>query len=355
MMKMGGDEGLSDSEQVDQSKNAYVNGDAISRIPPVPPNQCDNASIGSIEEFDASLPETVTLLRGANGSKLYLIGTAHFSRESQDDVSKVIQTVNPHIVVVELCQSRANILKMDEKTIEEEAKNLSFEKMMNIIKEEGTLQGLMSIILLNVSAQLTKDLGMAPGGEFRRAFIECQKMKTRNPLFHFGDRPIQVTLRRALDVLSWWQRIRLSFSLVFQKPKISREDVEKCKQGDLLESLLKDMGNEFPELGKVFIEERDTYLTYSLQMASNFMFQGPQNEIEPTVAVGIVGIGHMPGIKALWGKVEEHQIPPIMALRDKSKSRGIVRKVIIGSILTYVAIKIVRRFPPNPRIFGFKL
>lgn len=46
------------------------------------------------------------------------------------------------------------------------------EKMRTIIKENGTLQGLMNILLLNLSAQLTRDLGMAPGGEFRRAFSE---------------------------------------------------------------------------------------------------------------------------------------------------------------------------------------
>ncbi|CAA9996230.1 unnamed protein product, partial [Nesidiocoris tenuis] len=48
------------------------------------------------------------------------------------------------------------------------------------------------------------------------------------------------------------------------------EEVEKCKQKDVLESLFKDMETNFPELGKVFIEERDTYLTYSLQSACNF-------------------------------------------------------------------------------------
>lgn len=302
----------------------------------------DNIKIDSIENFDANLPETVTLLRGPNNSKLYLIGTAHFSYESQDDVSRVIRTVNPHIVVVELCKSRANILKMDEKTIEEEARNLSLEKMRTIIKENGTLQGLMNILLLNLSAQLTRDLGMAPGGEFRRAFSEVKK--SRGCLFQFGDRPIQVTLKRALSVLSWWQRIRLTLSLVFQKPKVSREDVEKFKQSDLLESMLKDMANEYPELGKVFIEERDTYLTYSLQMATQCTFENIDRVLEPTVAVGVVGIGHTPGIKAMWGKVKEEDIHPIMAVNESNK-RGLFKKTVLGLALIYLGFKVSKRLP----------
>lgn len=43
------------------------------------------------EAFDNNLPETVTLLRTPSGVKVYLVGTAHFSRESQDDVAKVGQ------------------------------------------------------------------------------------------------------------------------------------------------------------------------------------------------------------------------------------------------------------------------
>ena len=39
-----------------------------------------------------------------SGARVYLVGTAHFSRESCDDVSLVIQAVQPDIVMVELCK-----------------------------------------------------------------------------------------------------------------------------------------------------------------------------------------------------------------------------------------------------------
>lgn len=42
-----------------------------------------------VENFDDNLPKTVSLLTSREGAKVYLIGTAHFSLESMDDVSKV--------------------------------------------------------------------------------------------------------------------------------------------------------------------------------------------------------------------------------------------------------------------------
>lgn len=112
----------------------------------------------SIEEFDKHLPQTVTLLTTPFGSRVYLVGTSHFSKNSQDDVSlvsiyrrsrtsspfcddkllntycipilsKVIQNVRPDIVMVELCPSRINILGLDEKTLLEEARNINITKV----------------------------------------------------------------------------------------------------------------------------------------------------------------------------------------------------------------------------------
>ena len=77
--------------------------------------------------------------------------------------------------MVELCKARTNILHLDEETILEEAQNLDFEKSLEIIRSQGTVQGVMYLLLLSMSAHLTKELGMAPGGEFRRS-VQCCDM-----------------------------------------------------------------------------------------------------------------------------------------------------------------------------------
>jgi hypothetical protein len=39
--------------------------------------------------IDMQLPQTVSLLTTPDGGKVYVVGTAHFSMESQEDVAKV--------------------------------------------------------------------------------------------------------------------------------------------------------------------------------------------------------------------------------------------------------------------------
>ena len=113
---------------------------------------------------------------------------------------------------------------------------------MQILKEYGGVQGLMYILLLSMSASLTKTLGMAPGGEFRRAFHEAQSIP--GCVVHLGDRPIQITLKRALATLTTWQKLKLAFNILTSSDKITPEDVEKMKEKDLLESLLEEMAGK---------------------------------------------------------------------------------------------------------------
>lgn len=50
---------------------------------------------------------------------------------------------------------------------------------------------------------------------------------------------------------------------------ISKEDVERCKQKDLLAEMLAEMTGDFPKLYEVFVKERDQYLARSLRLAAS--------------------------------------------------------------------------------------
>ena len=92
------------------------------------------------------------------------------------------------------------------------------EKIRATIAQNGMLNGLMYILFLSMSAHLTKQLGMAPGGEFRRAFTEAKQVPMC--LIHLGDRPIHITLQRALASLTWGQTFRLTWHLLMSKEPI---------------------------------------------------------------------------------------------------------------------------------------
>ncbi|RCN28016.1 hypothetical protein ANCCAN_26248, partial [Ancylostoma caninum] len=100
---------------------------------------------------------------------VYLIGTAHFSKESQEDVVNTITATQPDLVMVELCPSRISILSMDEQTLLKEASDLNTQKILTTIKQSGVVQGILHVLLLSMSAHITRELSMAPGGEFRAA------------------------------------------------------------------------------------------------------------------------------------------------------------------------------------------
>ncbi|XP_045111727.1 traB domain-containing protein-like isoform X2 [Portunus trituberculatus] len=278
------------------------------------------------------LPDTVTRLNTSEGSAVYLVGTAHFSRESQEDVASTIRAVRPDVVVVELCKARTAILQLDEETILQESRSLDFKKVQMIVRQHGKVQGILYLLLLSVSAHITKQLGMAPGGEFRTAFAEARR-SAPGCLIQLGDRPIQITLSRALASLSLWHKIKLTWHILTSKEPISKEEVEKCKQRDFILEMLAEMTGQFPAISEVFVKERDVYLCRSLQLAAQ-----PLPGKGARVVVGVVGIGHVPGITEHWGKVTEADIAPIMRIPPPTLSNHIIKlglKVSLYSLAGY--------------------
>ncbi|KYQ48492.1 TraB domain-containing protein [Trachymyrmex zeteki] len=291
--------------------------------------------------IDERLPKTVTLLTTPDGGKLYLIGTAHFSVESQNDVSKIIQAVQPHIVAVELCRARVGILQLDEKVLFGYAKNIDYKTIMDTIKREGLYVGLLHILLLRMAARVTQQLGMPPGGEFRRAFEETKSVP--NCIIHLADRPINITMQRAIRSLSWWQTIKLGWNVAVMKDSITQEDVELCKQQSMLDEIIANMKEKFPALDEVFVKERDIYLTNSLQL-SCLPHRVFNHSYESARVVGIVGLGHTPGIIENWGKVKPSDIPPIMRIPPSSLSGKILKLTVKASVLgavIYIGYKVV--------------
>ena len=197
------------------------------------------------------LPETCTLLTLPNGGRVYVVGTAHFSKESCEDVASVIQAVKPDIVVLELCKARTSVLHLDEEKSLELAKELTLEKVTQMVRSQGAMQGLMTCVMLSMSARLTQELGMAPGGEFRRAYREAKEVP--GCLVHLGDRPIQVTLNRAFRSLSVWQLVKLAFTMLTSNVSVTADDVEKYKQKDILEAMMEEMAGEYPQFTQVSI------------------------------------------------------------------------------------------------------
>jgi pheromone shutdown protein TraB len=93
-----------------------------------------------IENVDSKPKNTICILDAPMNGKVYLVGTAHFSLESQKEVSELIKRVQPNRVVLELCPSRVNILNLDEATILRESKEMNTNKILKLIREVKKMQ-----------------------------------------------------------------------------------------------------------------------------------------------------------------------------------------------------------------------
>lgn len=91
--------------------------------------------------------------------------------------------------------------------------------------------------------------------------------------------------------MSLWHKVHFAGSLIVAAfSSISAEDIETLKQGDLLESVIKELTERYPSLAKHIVEERDQFLAHTIRAAP-----GP-------FVVAVVGAAHVPGIKTNWEK-----------------------------------------------------
>lgn len=287
------------------------------------PTQSASSSSVSIRiDDDKSLSTNVTRLTTANGSEVYLIGTAHFSTQSVLEVQKLIRAVRPSSVALELCGERAFMLTFDEESLLEQNRKLTFDKIRNAIAEKGLAQGLIFIMFIKLSANITEKLGLAPGIEFRAGSTEAQKIPGCSVVL--ADRSLKVTVARAVASVSIWQKLKLLYHVLVNDLTITEEDIEKCKDKDILEQLLQELGGQFPGFKRVILDERNVYLAHSIY---NWAERSRTSMVPPKI-VAIVGIGHVKGIIENWGKTTEEQWRELSELPVPSKTRRVVTKTI---------------------------
>jgi len=151
------------------------------------------------------------------------------------------------------------------------------------VKKDGIFPALLAYLYSGVKEKLK----IVPGAEFRAAFSEYQKIPGCR--IALGDRPIEITLKRTWGNLGLFEKLKLIYTLMKEsRLNITEEDVESMKDTDLITSMLKELSKEFPGITRPLIYERDEYLAYTLRQC-----KGP-------VVVGVVGLGHVEGIKKSW-------------------------------------------------------
>ncbi|XP_028101812.1 traB domain-containing protein-like [Camellia sinensis] len=214
---------------------------------------------------------------------VYLVGTAHVSQESCQEVQAVISFLKPQAVFLELCSSRVPVLTL------QNLKVPTMAEMLDLWKKQHNIFGILYSWFL---AKVASKLEVLPGSEFRVAFEEASKYGAKVIL---GDRPIQITLRRTWAKMPLWHKTKLIYSLLFQALFLpSPEDLTKMLKEmddvDMLTLVIQEMSKEFPTLMETLVHERDLYMSSTLLRVAS----------EHSSVVAVIGKGHMQGIKKHW-------------------------------------------------------
>jgi pheromone shutdown-related protein TraB len=230
----------------------------------------------------------------------YVVGTAHVSQKSVDEVRAVIAAVKPEVVCVELDKARYDALKKDS----------AFRDLdvFKVVREGKGMYLLAHLALSAYQRRIGASLGVRPGSELVAAVDAARELDVPVELI---DREIQITLRRTWKNLGIWKRMMLLWSLLGGGQKddgdaepITEKTIENLKEPQALSEMLAELGRAVPEIKAPLLDERDQYLASKMGDAGN----GRRR------VVAIVGAAHVPGMTAQLGKPIDRaaleRIPP---------------------------------------------
>ena len=229
--------------------------------------------------------------------KILLVGTAHISQSSVDEVNKVIEQEQPDTVCVELCESRHQAM-----VDKDQWKNTDIFK---VVREGKSFLLLSNLIMTAFQKRLGSQLGVQPGAEMLAAIQASERI---NAELQLVDRDVKITLQRTWRGMPFWGRMKVLSQLLaslFIREEISKEEIEKLKESDALSEAMQMLADQSPDMKRILIDERDQFMAEKIR-------QAPGKRI-----VAVVGAGH---VKGLTGELErEHNLAELETVPPPGK------------------------------------
>ncbi len=263
--------------------------------------------------------DTATRIRLGN-REILILGTAHVSRESVEEVTNSIREELPDRICVEIDSGRYQSLSRDEKWQQMD--------LTKVFREKKGFLLLTNLVLTSFQRKVGMNTGIKPGEEMKMAIEVANELSIP---FSFSDRPVQMTLQRAWGKSSFWNKMKLLASLlssVFTTEKVDAQEVESLKKKGALQDMMEELSDFLPSVKEVLIDERDQYLATNI-------YEAPGNKI-----IAIVGAGHMKGIiswiEDLHTGRKEADLDEISTLPPRKMGSKIIPWIIPALILAIV-------------------
>jgi pheromone shutdown-related protein TraB len=239
-----------------------------------------------------------------DGVEYTLLGTAHVSRASVAAVRSLIETGDFDAIAVELCETRFRALRDREAW-----RNLD---LWQVIRQGKAGMVAANLALSAYQRRLADQFGIEPGAEMKTAADLADQYQ--RPLWLI-DREISTTLKRAYRSVRWRDRLGIISGLIaslFERGDVAEEDIEKLKQGDMLQSAFSEFAKQSEPLYRSLISERDTF------MAARLREEAAGKSLRRVLVV--VGAGHLAGIERELAA--QHDAPETLLATLKSVPPG---------------------------------
>lgn len=256
-----------------------------------------------------------------DGVRYTLLGTAHVSLASVQAVEQAIGSGQYDAVAVELDPQRLQALT--------NPNALAQLDLVEVIRKGRVALFAANLALAAYQRRLAEQLGIEPGAELKRA---VELAKASDLPVHLIDRDVGLTFRRASQSLGFFGKIKLVMGLgagLFSSEDVGEDEIEKLKQGDMLESSFGEFANESPALYQAIIGERDRYMATRLREEHNS---------EQRNVLAVVGAGHLAGLARYLETDTEAPGPLREQLESVPKKRNIpwitlgILAIVLGGI-----------------------
>lgn len=224
------------------------------------------------------LDDQPTAVVERDGVRYTLLGTAHVSKASVDAVRAAIDSGRFDSVAVELDEQRLRSMN--------DPDALAKLDLVKVLREGKTALFAANLGLAAYQRRLAEQLGIEPGAELKAAVDEAH---ARGLPMNLIDRDVGITFKRASQKLGWWGRAKLGGGLaasLFADEAVGDDEIEKLKQGDILEASFGEFAQDSPVLYDTIISERDRYMAARLRETSG----------DARHVLAVVGAGHLQGL-----------------------------------------------------------
>jgi len=265
-------------------------------------------------------------------SRVTLLGTAHVSRASAEQVRSLLETGDYDAVAVELCPSRYGVVV--------DPNALARMDLFKVLREGKAPMALASLALGAYQQRLADQFGIQPGEEQR---VAIEQARAAHKAVLLIDREIGVTLKRVAASVVWWQRWGLMVGLVaslVSREDVTEEEVERLKEGDILETTFAQFAEEREDLYRPLIDERDRYMAARLR--EEIERAGHEN------ILAVIGAGHVKGVSAYLGESPGAQPAEVIAELDALPPPRRWPKFIPWIIVALVLVGFAIGFYRNP-------